>query len=1058
MGRRLAVSLLMVLWCASAGMAAEQGIGWTVGDARNGWGSILYTNNSGQTWAYQGVGQIADVNLSGVYAVNGRNAYVVGDVAGGYATVYRTTDAGATWNRLGAVSDLPAVPLRKIDGYGNQKLWAVGEGAIVHSSDGGATWSNACPAGYADIPFQGVATTDGHHVWATGGNKDGYATILYSADGGASWTRQGTGNDDLKQLDHVLGIAAADNKKLWAVGGGIDDVGNVVIASADGGATWTIVSNAGLGDGNEVSVADGKTVWTAMDSHVKRTLDGGKTWNDMPTDLYTMGISAINADRAWAVSNAVRPSIFSTDDGGATPMTQTTIGPDGAPLPPLFTIAMSSTTKEVYPQAVENARAHADAPTGWVAAPTDMVRISAASSVGANPAGLRFYGDPADNRLIVRTLSSASAYNGAWGTTVTAGDNYSVYGARTGMNAWVTTGSELTKFIDGANATSAAVVKSLERGLGMNDAGTHDAIFEMAVVVGDTANSHLLRPVRNPDPTVYASDPATYGTFAAFPADAKAAGIGEGAAANAVFANYRAAYANWANQAYSTSPFPWTQLGYTYHWGQTQNVPSTLADVQGMSEFIMLGGAGSADPAKTPSGTNESGKLVAVGIYSPQSYLYTKNDGTSLSGAADAQYGNGFASFHVTGACGTLWAGSAFQAGARLNAVLPNTITIESGGSIGGGQGLLVSSPNYTVVNAGTITANPDTKKFNLEGSENIALLFKGEMHDAPWQGDVKNILVNTGTITGPGVNGTAVGAWAGDTEIATTGTITGTGNGYAVLTASGNDVLSINGGTVSGRIDLGTGLDRLTVRTGGTVSGEITTGERATVTVEGGTLNMTGGRIGAGGITGSAGADAITISGGTVVGDIYTQSGQDTVVISGGEVRGCIDLGSDSADAFSANNAVIDVPLLRYAGASAPMRGMESAKIADQGNVTIATKIADNLAVRDREVFPLVSVNAGGTLQADLSRIAVLNDPACPMIRFSTKQEGNILSLVAARDGLYYSRGAGNASLGAVLDSLADLFFQGCSIRAILSRVLADRARFAEAAMQEEELYGIME
>jgi len=89
---------------------------------------------------------------------------------------------------------------------------------------------------------------------------------------------------------------------------------------------------------------------------------------------------------------------------------------------------------------------------------------------------------------------------------------------------------------------------------------------------------------------------------------------------------------------------------------------------------------------------------------------------------------------------------------------------------------------------------------------------------------------------------------------------------------------------------------------------------------------------------------------------------------------------------------------------------------------------------------------------------IAVLNDPACPMIRFSTKQEGNILSLVAARDGLYYSRGAGNASLGAVLDSLADLFFQGCSIRAILSRVLADRARFAEAAMQEEELYGIME
>jgi hypothetical protein len=148
---------------------------------------------------------------------------------------------------------------------------------------------------------------------------------------------------------------------------------------------------------------------------------------------------------------------------------------------------------------------------------------------------------------------------------------------------------------------------------------------------------------------------------------------------------------------------------------------------------------------------------------------------------------------------------------------------------------LLVGSRNYTVSNAGAITANPDTKKFNLAGSENIALLFQGDMHDVPWQGDVKNLLVNTGAITGPGANGTAVTAWAGDTEITTTGTITGTGSGYAVQTASGNDVISVNGGTVSGGIDLGTGLDRLTVRTGGTLTGEITTGEGAAVMVDGG-------------------------------------------------------------------------------------------------------------------------------------------------------------------------------------------------------------------------------
>lgn len=1020
MRRCLGMFFLMILWYASA--AAQQGTGWTVGSAYNGQGSILYTNDSGQSWAYQGIGQIADVDLSGVYAVNGMNAYVVGDVDGGYATVYRTTDAGATWNRLGTAADLPGVDLVKIDGYGNRKLWVVGVGAIVRSADGGATWNNVCPAGYADTLFQGVTTTDGYHVWATGGNKDDYPTILYSADGGVSWTRQGTAESDVARVDHIIGISAADNKKLWAVGGGTE-VGNVVLATTDGGATWVMVNNSGLGDGNEISAVDATTVWAAMDNFVQRSVDGGATWSSYSTNFATKGISGISADQAWAASNGARRypgSIYFTADGGAT-WTATSTGPDGAGLPYLETIAMSTTTKEVYPQAVENAKAHADAPAGWVAAPSDMVKVSGATSVGANPHGLTFYGDPAKNRLIVRTLSSSNAYNGAWGTSVKAGDNYSVYGSKTSLSSWVTTGNEMTKFIDGQNLTAASIVKGLEKGVGMNDAGSHDAIFEMAVVAGDAANPHLLRPVRNPDPTLYASDPGTYGTYALFPADAKAAGIGEGAAADAVFANYRAAYDNWASQAYSTSPFPWTQLGYTYYWGQVDNVPVKLADVQGMSEFIMLGGTGSADPTKTPSGTDESGKLVAIGIYAPQSYLYTKNDGTSLSSAADAQYGNGFASFHVTGACDTLWAGAAFQAGAHLDAALPNTITIASGGTISGGQGLLVGSRNYTVSNAGAITANPDAKKFNLTGSENIALLFKGDMHDTPYLGDVKNILVNTGTIAGPGANGTAVAARAGDTEIATTGTITGTGSGYAVQTSSGNDVLSVNGGTVSGRIDLGTGLDRLTVRTGGTLAGEITTGEGAAVMVNGGTLTMTGGRISAGGMTGGGSDDAITISGGTVVGDIRTLGGQDAVVISGGEVMGGIDLGSDSADALSANNATLHAALSLAVGAAAPIRGMQSAKIADTGGVTIVTKIADSVAVKDQQAFSLVSVNVGGTLMADVSRIAVENDPIYPMIRFSAMQNGNSLAMVAARDGLYYSRNSGNASLGAALDSLAN-------------------------------------
>lgn len=1028
----IACFLILLLFLTAMTRAEETGYGWTVGSAYDGRGSILYTNNSGQTWAYQGAGQIADVDLLGVYAVNGRNAYVVGDTDNGYGTIYRTTDAGATWTRLGSPTDVPDVLLVKVHGYGNQKVWAVGTGTILHTNNGGQSWQNTCPAEYAGTLLQGVTTTDGVHVWVTGDNKDGYATILYSDNAGATWRRQTAG--DVPAVDHIIGISAADNKRLWAVGGSPSGPGNVVLATTDGGATWVTVSDIGLGDGNEVSAVDASTVWTAMDNCVQWSVDGGGTWQSHTTVFATKGISGISADRAWAASNGARRypgSIYATADGGAT-WTATSTGPDGADLPYLETVSMSTTTKEVYPQAVENAKTNADAPAARMPTATDMVKVSEAGYVGANPFGLRFYGDPARNQLIIRTLSTSDAYNGVLGTA-TAGTDYAVYGDKTSMNAWVTTGNEITRFIDGRSLTAGTLVKGLERGLGMKDMGIHDAIFEMGVVVGNTANPNLLRPTRNPNPTLYGTNPADYGTNGAFPADAQAAGIGTGAAADSVFANYKTAYDHWAGQAYSTRPFPWTQLGYTYYWGQVENVPANLQDIQGMSEFILLGGTGDSDPAKTPSGTNEAGRLVVVGIYAPQSYLYTKNNGMTFSEAADAQYGNGFPNFNVTGACNTLWAGADFQAGANLSATSPNTITVGAGGILSGGQGILVGSQNYTVTNAGLITAEPDTRKFNLAGSENIALLFKGDTHATPYAGSARNVLINSGTITGPGDNGTAVMVWAGNTEITNTGTLAGTGDGYAVKTGPGNDTVRIDGGTVTGHIDLGTGSNVLAVRNVGTLTGKITAGERTVVSVDGGTINMTGGTIQAGGITGGNAADTITISGGVVNGGIQVGAGNDTVTLSGGRVNGNMDLGADAGDLLSANNTSMGFSLSRDSQSTAKIRGVQTAKIADTGAVTLIPKIAEMTAIRNQESFLIVESNAGGSLQTNSDQIQVQNDPAYPMLRFSVSRTGNKLFLVSSRDSAYYTLNGGNASLGAVLDALADSADIGADMQRIL-------------------------
>lgn len=588
---------------------------------------------------------------------------------------------------------------------------------------------------------------------------------------------------------------------------------------------------------------------------------------------------------------------------------------------PLLAVLMVGSARaaemETFAQSVANAHANAAEPQAtlgrWIPATEGMFKVSSAASVGANPYGLRYY----NNQLIVRTVSTERAYNGYYPPNIptTAGSNYTIYGNKDVMSAWVTTGREITDFIDRQGLTAQTVVKGLERGLGMPDGGTHDAIFEMAVTVGDTYNPYLLRPTRNPDPTQYAANPEDHGTNANFPATAQAAGIGNGAAADAVYANYKKAYTDWM-----TANYPWTQLGYTYHWGQAANKPENLSEVQGMSEFILLGGAGGSDPTKTPSGTDESGKVVVVGIYASQSYIYTKNDGTNLSTAAGAQYGNGFASFNVTGPCNTLWAGKAFQAGARLDAASPNTIAIAAAGSMAGGEGILVGSQNYTLTNAGSITANAGTKKFNITGSENIAVLFQGATHSTPYTGAIKNVLNNSGMITAPGANGTAVAAWAGDTVIVNTGTIIGTGTGYAIKTGAGDDTVTIDGGRIDGSIDLGAGANRFNF-----------------------TLNP--------------------------------------------------------------NTAAV-----------API--VNAAAITLENN-TVGVKVAGTSSIRNNERFLLVESTA--PLVIDTTKLTVVNDPALPMVHFSPQVIGNRFFLTALRDAAFYGQRVGNASLGSVLDSLAN-------------------------------------
>jgi len=335
-----------------------------------------------------------------------------------------------------------------------------------------------------------------------------------------------------------------------------------------------------------------------------------------------------------------------------------------------------------------------------------------------------------------------------------------------------------------------------------------------------------------------------------------------------VFSNVSTYLKNWQTSALVGATFPWTELGYTYYWGHDT---VTLDAIQGLSEFIILG--------------NTAVKII--GIYSPQSYYYTKNKNGAFSSDSDAQYGNGFGSFNITANCDTIWAGNAFQANASTDASNPNQITIASGATISGGQGILVWSPNYTVTNSGTISGATSKKLLDtyagavgMDGTENVSLLFLG--NTAYGNPGGKNILVNSGSIANDTTaSSTAVEADAGDTEITNSGTISGYTYGVNLLTGTNSitnsGTISATGGAAgSAAIRIGAGTTTIN-NTGGTISGNVVLANSSTAA-----LNVTNTELAVTGsyIQNSNSTLKITANSTTDYGKV-TASGSSTAVAS---------------------------------------------------------------------------------------------------------------------------------------------------------------------------------
>ncbi|AKU13896.1 hypothetical protein AzCIB_4003 [Azoarcus sp. CIB] len=154
--------------------------------------------------------------------------------------------------------------------------------------------------------FYGVAAPDDRVVWAVGsGGK-----IVRSEDGGQSWTRQASSTDA-----NLQGIAAWDEQGAIAVGNN-----GVVVVTADAGRTWTRAEIPASSNPNKlfrVRIANGAAWAVGEFGALLRSDDRGTSWTRvLPEEDRAWNDITFVGDAGWLVGEF--GALMKSADGGAT--------------------------------------------------------------------------------------------------------------------------------------------------------------------------------------------------------------------------------------------------------------------------------------------------------------------------------------------------------------------------------------------------------------------------------------------------------------------------------------------------------------------------------------------------------------------------------------------------------------------------------------------------------------------------------------------------------------------------------------------------------------------
>ena len=209
-------------------------------------------------WAWQNLLPDGD-NFNDVYFADDFVGVAVGD----FGKIVRTTDSGETWAKVPSFEQFDYTSVHFVN---STTGWIIGRGGqLLKTTDAGLSWFQMYLGG-AYYGLTEIFFTDSDHGWITDANSN---SVLRTTNGGVSWQASDSGTLGLR------GVFFTDNNNGWAVG-------NNLKRTTDGGATWNTVNLGGSNGPTDVFFVDSTKGWiVGLNNTIYKTTDGGSNWTSL---------------------------------------------------------------------------------------------------------------------------------------------------------------------------------------------------------------------------------------------------------------------------------------------------------------------------------------------------------------------------------------------------------------------------------------------------------------------------------------------------------------------------------------------------------------------------------------------------------------------------------------------------------------------------------------------------------------------------------------------------------------------------------------------------------